>query len=392
MIANVLQHFCFPETTLTMNYRDNTSQKRFSVFIGVILIASMLMSLFIPLLRNPTTQTVEPTTVPTVTPPPPIADLSTIAFDRTYLHPTGLFTLKMPTGWNAASSTSTSQEAQVTLSNPTQASVIEVRLLKPSGPVATTAELGQIFNEEWLKSSWREYQTWDESRRDVVDNTIQIDFTLTRNDQNFIARQIARSEGDWVYITRVVTPSNGSDMLRYVLTETDKTIQLQPVAADIPLEWSSYSDAAWQHLIRFPASWQNVDGTPGVPASFQGPDGVLRIEAVNGAKVASAEDAEAYAKSTRTGLTVQNVKPVTHTGGDGFQVAYTVTTLEGETESGAMVLINGADEKLHVATLRLTNPVNVNLNDDAAATTYADALKVLNSFEVYAGKDVSVSL
>lgn len=376
-----------------MSYRDNTNQKRFSVFIGIILIASMFMSLLIPLVRNvDQTAAAKPTTVPTVTPPPAITDLSSITYDRTYLHPSGLFTVKMPSGWNATSSTTTSQEAQMTMRNDTQLSVIEVRLFKPATPVTDANALGQIFTDDWLKSSWREYQSWDESTRQVVDNTVQIDFSLTRSGQNYIARQVARasSDGNWVYITRVIAPVNAADMVKAVVTDTDKTVEIQPVA-DVPLEWGSYSDATWQHLIRFPASWQAVDSAAGSPASFEGADGSLRVDAVDGVKVSSADEATTYATGTRTGLKVENVKPVTQSGAEGFQVAYTVTTLEGETQSGAMLLLNGSDDKLHIANLRLTTAGSVNLNDDAAAASYGDALKVLASFEVYAGKGVSVS-
>jgi len=375
-----------------MSYRDTSNQKRFSVFIGIILISAMLMSTLVPLVSNMNqTPAIPPTVVPTVTPPAPISDLASIAFDRTYLHPTGLFSVKMPTGWLATNSTSTTTEAQMTMGNSPQLSVIEVRLLKPTTPVTTVTEVGQIFTEDWLNASWREYQSWDESRREVIDNKVQIDFTLARNGQDFIARQVARTEGDWVYITRVVTPVNAADMLRFVLAETDKTIELQPLASDVPLEWASYSDSTWQHLIRFPAGWQNVDGMAGVPVSFDSPQGVLRVEAIDGKTVANVDEATAFATSTRSNLTVENVKPVTQAGVEGFQVAYTVTNLEGETESGAMVLLNGSDEKLHVANLRLSTAASINLNDETAAAPYAESLQVLNSFVVYTGQDITVS-
>lgn len=376
-----------------MSYRDTTNQKRFSVFIGIILIAAMLMSTLVPLFSNMNqTAAVPPTVVPTVTPPPPINDLASITFDRTYLHPTGLFSVKMPSGWLASNSTSTATEAQMTMGNSTQLSVIEVRLVKPSTPVSNATEVSQIFTKDWLDASWREYQSWTESLRTVDGDKVRIDFSLSRNGQDFIARQIARVEGDWVYITRVVTPGNANDMLRYVLDGTDQTIALQPFASNVPLEWASYSDATWQHLIRLPGTWQNVDGTAGVPASFESAQGVLRVEAIDGKTVASAEEASAFATSTRSGLKVENVKPVTHAGVEGFQVAYTVTNLEGETESGAMVLLNSSDSTLHVANLRLSTPGGINLNDDAAAAPYAEALQLLASFVVYAGQTIDTSL
>ncbi len=376
-----------------MTYRDNTNQKRFTVFIGIVLIASMLMSLLIPLVRNAdTAAAAQPTVVPTVTPPPAITDVSSIVFDRTYLHPSGLFSVKLPSGWNASASTSTATEAQMTMQNNAQGSVVEVRLLKPATPITDATQLGQIFTPDWLKSSWRSYQTWDESLRQVVDNTLQIDFTLKKDGQDFIARQIARANGDWVYVTRVVAPVNAAEMLRYVLAETDKSIQLQTPVSAVPLEWASYSDATWQHLIRFPAAWQRVDAALGVPASIEGPAGALRVEAVEGKTLASADDAKAYASSTRSGLTVQNVKPISQLGSDGFQVAYTTSTLDGEKQSGVMLLLNGSDNKLHVANLRLSGSGDINLNDETAAAPYAETLKILSSFEIYAGKDISVSL
>jgi hypothetical protein len=57
-----------------------------------------------------------------------------------------------------------------------------------------------------------------------------------------------------------------------------------------------------------------------------------------------------------------------------------------------MVLLNGPDNKLHVANLRLNIAGSVNLNDDTAAAPYADALQMLNSFVVYAGQNITQSV
>ena len=92
--------------------------KRASVILGVFMAVILIGSTFLQLIsRNTTTtQTVVPTAtaVPTFPPPPNTADLD---FGTLYLHPTNIFAIAQPTGFDQASPSQQVNLAQVNLVN-----------------------------------------------------------------------------------------------------------------------------------------------------------------------------------------------------------------------------------------------------------------------------------
>ena len=96
------------------------STKRATLVLSAIMLVAIVSSTFVSLFTNnlTTTQAVTPTPFPTATVPAPVADLTAIRFDQTYLHPTGLFTVAQPTGWNPTQPSSAPDNAQITFNNP----------------------------------------------------------------------------------------------------------------------------------------------------------------------------------------------------------------------------------------------------------------------------------
>lgn len=367
------------------------NQQRFLVFIGVIMIASMVLSTLMPLFQNVlnAASVIVPTASPAPTVPAPISNLSTITFTETYLHPSGLYTIRVPSGWIPGTTSTTDAEAQVTMKNDAQLSVAEVRLLKPTTPVAGVNDLGAIFTETWLNSSWREYSSPKESLRKIEGDRLIIDFTLQRSGQEYIARQLAYTDGTYVYVSRVVTPPNAAEMLVYVLEELTKTITVLPEFAGDTFGWNAYFDASAHHIIRFPRSWQVVDSAPGLPASIQGLNSALRVETLEGV-VNTEDEAKARVEGLRAGITVLSTKVLERDGFKGFQVAYRLVNQDGDAESGAAVLLNGPDGKIHLASLRLTNVPDVDLNSDPGIQTQGEAVNVLNSFTLLPSLQIAI--
>lgn len=322
------------------------------------------------------------TTVPEPTLPAP-PDTSAIQFDQLYLHPSGLFTVDLPTGWTASEDSTTTEEAQLTARNNSIRSVLDVRLVEPPDDVTLTTadDLNKVFTNDWLQSTWREYASWEETRRAVENDRLVMDFTLKQGQQEFIARQIAYVQDGRAVSVRAVALPNASSLIVYLLDETAKTVKPIEIMLNSPLDWTSYFDRDTHHIIRFPASWQIVDQAPGAPASIQGDNIALRVELAPGA-VNSADEAKTWVEASRSGITAFSAKEVERDGVKGYQVSYKYTTLDGDTESGAAVLLNGADEMLHVANLRLTSIPDVDLNNDSAQETQAEALNVLGSFNL----------
>lgn len=360
----------------------STMSKRFTYIIGIVMVFSMLASTVVPLLSTTVQQQVaateQPTPLPTPTLPAPIADLSSITFDRTYLHPSGLFTVNTPSGWQVTTTDSTENQVLVNMRNGELLSIVESSVILPAATVSTAEDLNQVFTSEWLSQSWRSYSSAQETGRRVEGDSLLIDFNLTQGRNSYIARHKAWTDGEWVYAVRVITLDNASEMLRYVLDGVAETVKPLKVFSGTPFEWRGYFDTEAHHLIRYSADWNLTDSAPGLPASISGEDVVLRIEAVEG-MVDSEEAAKSWIENWRAGVTALTVNPVEQAGGIGYAVSYNLTTVEGETESGLAVLLNGTDGRLHVANARV-QAGGIDLNDSDQAANYRDVVAALETF------------
>jgi hypothetical protein len=358
--------------------RDRKLQQRITIFLGIFLSFGMIASVILPLLSQNLQQSApaeRPTETPAPTAPAP-PDTSTISFDEIHLHSSGLFTVAVPTGWTVSNEFSTDAEAQLTMQNPRALSVLEVRVLAPAEDVELDSvnNLGAQFTEDWLRSSWRQYNSWREDTREVVNDELIIDFNLSRSGQNYVARQIASTDGTWIYVVRVVMPSNASEAMRYVLENEDAS--LKPIERYLgeALAWNGYFDNSASHLIRFPSTWAVTDSADGVPASIAGEDVQMRVETATG--IDSSDAASAYVAALHTGTEVQSVEAVEQYGLSGYRVSYTVPTLDGPTESGIALILNDESGVAHVANALLTDVQNSDLNSvDLAAEDTAQSIK-----------------
>lgn len=377
--------------------RDRTMQKRFIVGLGILLSFSMVISLILPLLSQslPAAEVASATDTPAPTVPAP-PDTSTIQFEEQYLHSSGLFTAAVPTGWSVSpTSFSTEGEAQLTLQNPSALSVLEVRVLEPAEGVdlSDVNSLGTQFTDEWLRSSWRQYDsnTYDEDTRNVEDDQLIIDFSLSRSGQNYVARQIAYTDGTWIYAVRLVMPSNASETMRYVLENEVASIEPVERFKGEPLAWNAYFDNANKHVIRFPSTWAISDSADGVPASISGDSVQMRIETTTG--IDSSDAASGYVAGLRTGVEVQSVEEVEQYGLNGYRVAYLVPTLDGPTQSGVALILNDESGVAHVANALLLDSQDADLNtvdleSEETAQSIKDVREALDTFSLLPDIDV----
>ena len=140
----------------------NKATKRFTVVIGIVMSVAMVGSLLIPLFSGQVgytenlNETPQPTPLPEPTFPPP-PDVSAIDFDQLLLHPSGLFTVAVPSGWQSASHSNTADELRAGLSNSEAHSVIEARIIKNPGGISESGELSAFFSRDWLGQTWRDY-------------------------------------------------------------------------------------------------------------------------------------------------------------------------------------------------------------------------------------------
>ena len=180
----------------------NSNAKRASIYLGVFMAVVMIAGVFAPLIRQDTLNTTNPT-APTETTvatfPPPPSNLNSITFDKVYLHPSGIFSIGQPDGWNASQPNKGSTIAQVNLINNDMLAVVDSYV---DATPLTTDELSAYFSESVINSSWSNFSQWTETNRVVQDNHLIIDFNVTLTGRTYVARQTVWTDGTWVYVVR----------------------------------------------------------------------------------------------------------------------------------------------------------------------------------------------
>ncbi|MCZ2094826.1 MAG: hypothetical protein LC121_00880, partial [Anaerolineae bacterium] len=358
----------------------------------------------LPLIRQAeqTPIVTDSTATPLPTFPPPPADFNAITFDRVYLHPSGIFSIGQPDGWTASEPNKGATIAQINLINNDQLAVVDAYIEAP-GVSLTPQELSDHFTESAISASWANFTTWQESSRDLVDERLVIDFTVTLQQRTYVARQTAWTDGTWIYVVRVLVPENATDYLRYLLDQFVASLKPQTEFQGTPLNWDAYYDPQASHIIRYPSTWTVTDSAPGRPTSISSNDGtLLRVESRGGVSITDEAAARSLVEGERSGISVVSVTPVQRGPGDqeshqGFSVAYSYTTVDGSKDSGLYVLLNSADGNLHVANL-LFPASDVDLNAipasapapeataeagaDSADSTYQPLAQVMSTFFV----------
>ncbi len=373
---------------------NQSGAKRATILLGIIMIIAIGSSAILPLFTRNQGQaqpTPAPTDIPAPTFPPPVEDFSAIVLDRDILDRTGLFVMAQPTGWepltpliNPANPTPGTPE--ISLNNGALTSIIQA-VLQPASGITTLEQVDAIYTQEFLRQSWNAYSSWRELKREQADGRHIMDFELkNRRQQTFIARQVSWLDENWVYRLRVITPENQPALLKYLVDNLPPTVRANPALAGTPADWASYYDASTQAIIRFPASWSVTDSALGRPASLSGGGAEVRIEVLPGRSAADEAAARAWVAAAHPGAEVAQAQPVTRGEVQGFALAYTFATPDGDRRSGLAVLLNAA-EALYTADLRLDR-ANVNLLSDEGRAAYPDAAQVMDTFTILTGVNI----
>lgn len=375
---------------------DNTRRQRRYAIVAISLVVVMVFTAVAQSFIPATSQTVtQPTAAAAPTFPPPPANLDAIVFDQAYLHPSGLYVAYHPSDWSPTRPSNNGTQVQVNFENSTQQSVIEVYIDVPNPPINNAVELSNRFDSNALRASWSRYSSWKETGREVdaATNTVVIDFELELRNQTFIARHVAELREDgWIYVTRVVTPANASQLLFHLLNLARSSIVPVEIYRDSPVIWNAFYSEADNLIIRHPNFWTVRDGGAGQPTTIEGTgQGTLFIDSVMGQTVADEDAAREFVLGRRPNAEILSVEAVERNGGAGFAVAFKFRTSEGDVQSGLAVLLNDG-ENLRTATVRVFN-VEVDLNDaDASASAVVrDAVQIASTFNLTTGLGLPVT-
>lgn len=365
----------------------NKTTKGFTVVIGMIMSIAMVGSLIIPLLSRQATQAEapQPTAIPEPTfPPPPV--VSAIDFDDVYLHPSGLFTLGLPTGWLPTIERSGAEEVHVGLNNNEALSLIEARIIPNPEGIAAAEDLSAFFSDTWLGQSWYAYPSWDETSRKMTDEgRVVIDFNLTRARVDYIARQEAWIEDGEIYSVRVVTPENAPEELKFLLAGVIGSVERLETYAEAPFGWSGYFDNLDKHMIRYPQNWKVTDAADGLPATIVS-DGVTMVVETVDVALASEDDTIDWIENWRSGVEALTVEAVEVDGAPGYEVSYRLSTVDGAPESGLALLLHGSDNRLHVANARISE---TDIDLQSVTAEEFPLVSILDSFRLLPELDVT---
>ena len=367
----------------------NQTTKTFTVIIGIIMTIAMVGSLILPMLTGNIGQAdfeaEEPTPYPEPTMPAP-PDISAINYDSRYLHDSGLFTLSVPSGWTPGSSSNTSDELRASLNNSEYLSVLEARIIQNHDDIADLAGLDAMLDKTWLNQSWSGYTSWHETSRKTLDDKVQIDFNLARGRSRMIARQESWLEDGQIYSARVVMAENAARELKAILKSLTQSIEGLPMYAGAPFGYTAYYDNMDKHILRYPSQWQVSDAAPGQPATISG-DGLVLTVGSHPGRIGSEDEAANWVEAQRSGISAHTAQTVEVAGAPGYRVSYLYTSLDGELASGLSLLLNGEDERLHVASLRISN-----INEDLlnAEESGMAGLEVLDSFRLTPELDIDL--
>ncbi len=362
------------------------------------MIAAIALSAILPIFTNNAVtaqQTAVATDAPTVTSPPVMTDFTSIKFDDDYLHPSGLFSVAQPTGWIPGQETSKPDGVEITMNNGALLSVIQSSVQIAPTVVPDLDAVNELYTQATLNSSWSNYSryaetglNYRETSRTRDDNKLTIDFELknTRG-QIFVARQVAWWDTDWVYSIRVVTPDNQIELLKYMMDNLVASFKPNRIFAGTPGDWRAYFDPSNNLVIRYPADWRVSDSAIGRPTTIDGPTASVRVQSQSVSAALDEAAARAWVSANIAGATITSAKETQRGEHSGFMVAYTYSDADGNSNSGLVLLLNGTDNTLYSANLRIFE-ANVDLNEDTAQVSHTQLVNILGTFQLLSGLNV----
>ncbi len=363
----------------------------------VLIIGSLLLTTVAPALTglqdssSPPTQqpqaaepTLAPVTFPTPDPSGPMVAVASI-----HIHPSAVFYVAHPQGFSA---TPTTQHniASVSLVDPQRYSVVHAYVQQYDAP-QSVSDLDAENTPGVSAASWSEYDNWVETGRGIRDDRLVIDFELTLGQNTYLARHItwpAAEEPTWVYILRLVVPGNYTALLDELEARIIPSYHLLPDSLSVPLAWPAVVDPTSGYTIRYPDTWQYIDGGWGRITTLSGSEATLTLSGSD-EQITEEMAAQEWVMAARPGAEVLAVNAIERAYGAGFAVAYGFADADGEPHSGLALLLNGADRRLVSASLRLPAG-GVNLLEDTDEA-YTEVRSMLGTFAVLPAGAMSVS-
>ncbi len=345
------------------NKRTRRNTTLIGALLGLIIIFTFVVSLF----TNPGTSTSVVPTSALSTPRPTSIIVPTpdsdphLEGELPYIHRSGLFQTFRPagSGWSIDDNpfTENGDRLDVVIQSTARLVVIHNYVLPGTEYESLQSLSDNFLNESYYAAEWSNYASWEETGREVTSDTVSVNFDLSAESVDYVARDISRLDGATLYVARMVVPSNNPTLLDLLSTDVQAAFFGYEQLQGVPRAWPAYIDQQLGFVLKYPTGWQTVAGAPGRPATIRSasgqPDATIRLEAHAAMPLTSAEDAEAWVSGMDDTITVQASVPLEHPTGTGYQVAYESRDAAGDRHSGLVVVLNDTAGTLYVANLQM---------------------------------------
>lgn len=288
-----------------------------------------------------------------------------IIADYTYIHPSALFSIAHLVGWDLPPSGEEKLDpsngikisrAGATFINGPALSVVHVFVERdPDRKAKTLADLNDYYDKKNLDAAWSNFTGgYKELKRSTVDDKYVIDFELYLNGNTFLGRQVSQFAGDWLKVTRLVTPNNNPQLMDGLQSLLWSHFTLYSVQADTPILWPAVTDSVSGYAVRYEPQWSLVSGTAGMSFIVSGTVGTATItmttHAEPGKAINSDADVRAWVTAQQRANTILTVKPTTINTVSGYNVSYNDPDADGNSRSAVSTLLNGPNGTLYTLT------------------------------------------
>ena len=366
-------------------------QWRNPTYVGSVAVAIVFIIIFIVSFVSPgggTTDIPDIDALPTPEPAPLVAPTPepggpVLTFGAPSVQANGLFQVRVPGGWFPSSNAydASIPRARMSFNNPQRLSVIDVLIQFGVNYPSNEALSDEFLTEAFFLGAWSDYGASSETGRTVGD-TVIVDFDLVADNLDFLGRQIAWLDGDWLHMVRIIVPNNNPPLLETLSeTVTPSLVSFQADQRDLPPTLAAYVDVAQGFLVRH-SNWRQVSGGAGGPAVLenQASQGHLLLRVVDETPLESLDDAEAFITGTlRPDAEILSSQVTERQFAEGFLLSYADRDADGNSIAGAVALLNGDDDRLLVAEVRITarDLDLLSVSDDARVT---QARQIIDSF------------
>lgn len=358
-----------------MSIRKRRNRRRATVigmFMGIIMVLSMMIGLLSPLRSGSSGSTTFHTPTPFLSPEPtdiiiPTPDVEpSLDGEPVYIHPSGYFQTFQPAGrdWQVA------QDPDAVNADPTYAGIVLQNLdrlavihtyLQQGVEYTSLESLSEnYFTAAEFDTNWGQYDEWIETGRTVTGEHLIINFDLSLEEFNYLGRTIAWLDNNFLYVARVVVPDNNPTLLDLLAERLAQTFKGYHDAQELPRSWPVYIDRTSGFMLKHGSGWGMIAGGEGRPTTFRVPYGQVRVMTESDQPFETIEQAEQWVINTEQGVTILNSDTIDREMGTGYAVGYTYQDAAGDPHSGLAVLLTGAEDTAYIANAQI-EPPDVNL-------------------------------